>query len=377
MDSIALAEDGTVYTGGQVGEQHLTLPAPVTDVAMQSYAVLAATESGDVYTWGTPALGSTPQLVQGIAGHVVSVGGGSLSGYAVTDSGDVWAWGDNRYGQLGNGLNEPNIDKPPAEIVGLPPIAQVAGGFYHAVALDRDGGVWGWGDNVDGELGPQSPQTTGAPPAKISGLQTVVSVSAGGYTSLVLTRPADVDAPNAVCESADSAWHAQNATVTCAASDSGSGLADPADASFTLSTTVEPGSVDASAQTGTRTVCDNAGNCAAVGPISGFKIDRKAPVITMTRPVDGAWYPLSLTVGSLPLLPTTTAAYSCVDPDSGVLDCAGTVPNGAALDTATTGSKKFTVVATDAAGNTTTLTTNYRVVVLGCYTLLNPPPTCV
>jgi hypothetical protein len=61
---------------------------------------------------------------------------------------------------------------------------------------------------------------------------------------------------------------------------------------------------------------------------------------------------------------TVLADYSCTDGTSGVDTCAGPVASGDAIDTATTGSKSFVVTATDAAGNTATVTHNYTVTVV-------------
>ena len=74
-------------------------------------------------------------------------------------------------------------------------------------------------------------------------------------------------------------WHADNVTIACSATDQEPGLADPGDARFQLSTNVPAGSETTDAATGTRTVCDKAGNCATAGPVTGNKVDRKAPAL--------------------------------------------------------------------------------------------------
>jgi hypothetical protein len=199
LDELALASDGTVYTGGQIGNGHLALPAPVIDVAMQSYAAEAITTSGQVYSWRSS---EAPALVAGITGFASALGGGSLSGYAVTLDGTVWAWGDDRYGQLGDGKE--TSESTAIKVPGLPAIVAVAAGFYHAVALDVSGGVWAWGDNVDGEVGPQQPQAVKATPSQVPGIGKALALTAGGYSTIALVSRAPTVtgvSPNAGLES--------------------------------------------------------------------------------------------------------------------------------------------------------------------------------
>jgi hypothetical protein len=96
------------------------------------------------------------------------------------------------------------------------------------------------------------------------------------------------------------------------------------------------------------------GSVAAV--YRGFRaaLDRTKPVVSLVRPSTGDVYP----VGS-----TVMASYSCSDSGgSDLTSCSGTVVNGSAIDTATTGPKSFTVTGRDGAGNTTTATVSYTVV---------------
>ncbi len=82
--------------------------------------------------------------------------------------------------------------------------------------------------------------------------------------------------PQVVCDLPGGTHHAE-VTVTCTASDVGSGLADPAHATFTLRTSVGAGNHDGSAYTDTRTVCDQSGNCTVAGPVGPFDVDRSSP----------------------------------------------------------------------------------------------------
>ncbi|MCA1625403.1 MAG: DNA/RNA non-specific endonuclease [Acidobacteria bacterium] len=80
-------------------------------------------------------------------------------------------------------------------------------------------------------------------------------------------------------------------------------------------------------------------------------LDTTAPTITIASP----------TAVNYLLNQNVLANYSCSDTGSGVASCIGTVANGAAIDTTTTGTKTFSVMATDNAGNTKTQTVTYTI----------------
>ncbi|MEO5577220.1 MAG: PxKF domain-containing protein [Gaiellaceae bacterium] len=148
--------------------------------------------------------------------------------------------------------------------------------------------------------------------------------------------PLDVDPPTVSCGSADGNWHTDDVSIACTASDDISGLRDPADASFSLSTGVPDGMETADAITGTRDVCDVAGNCATAAPIGGNRVDKKAPGVTCGSP-DGIWHPVNVTIG-----------------------CAAT-DGGAGL--ASTGDASFTLVTAVSVGaETAAAPTNNRIV---------------
>jgi len=162
----------------------------------------------------------------------------------------------------------------------------------------------------------------------------------------------DTIPPKITCGGADGLWHAVDVGIACSVTDSGSGLSNPSDASFSLATGVAAGAETANATTGTRVVCDVAGNCATAGPIVGNKVDKKGPSLTLATPTNGAMYVLNQAM---------LAKFSCEDGGSGLATCSGTVANGANLNTSSAGSKSFTVTATDAVGNLTKVTNTYTV----------------
>ena len=171
----------------------------------------------------------------------------------------------------------------------------------------------------------------------------------GVMRGFLLIQINDTTPPSISCGSAHGLWHAADVSI---ASDSGSGLANPADASFSLSTSVAAGTETANASTGSRTVCDNAGNCAVAGPIAWNRIDRAALAIAISNP----------TAATYPFLSSQPAAYTCADGGSGVASCTGTAPGGSPIDTSTAGVRTFTVAAGDVVGNVSSATIQYTVV---------------
>src|SRR5829696_1353262 len=94
----------------------------------------------------------------------------------------------------------------------------------------------------------------------------------------------------------------------------------------------------------------------------GTTPDTTTPSVTLSTPSDGATYDLNQAI---------TANYSCHDEaqGSGVASCQGTVPDGSPVDTATLGTKSFTVTTSDTAGNVSSVTHTYTVVGAGQCTI--------
>jgi hypothetical protein len=169
-------------------------------------------------------------------------------------------------------------------------------------------------------------------------------------------RVDDEQAPTVRCGTVGLDWHAADVTVPCIAFDPGWGLEHPADASFSLSTSVAVGSETNDASTGTHAdVCDldrPAANCTAVQATTGIRVDKKPPTIALTTPAAGT--PVYIVHQSV------NAQYSCLDGGSGVRTCAGPLADGAALDT-TVGVHPFTVNTSDNVNNLASTSHPYNV----------------
>jgi hypothetical protein len=161
----------------------------------------------------------------------------------------------------------------------------------------------------------------------------------------------DKSAPQVACAAADDVWHANDPSINCSASDSGSGLTAGSPAAFQLTTSVAAGTETDNASTGSQQICDLAGNCVTAGPVAGNKVDKKGPDITVASPA-GLTYLLNEIVAS---------DYTCADQGSGLSTCNGTVTVGDSIDTSSPGAKAFQVNASDTVGNTSTKVVNYDV----------------
>jgi len=80
--------------------------------------------------------------------------------------------------------------------------------------------------------------------------------------------------------------------------------------------------------------------------------DVVAPTVALVRPARGEAFTINQ---------SAAASYSCADGGSGVSSCTGAVADGAPIPTSQAGFNTFTVTATDAAGNATTVSHQYQV----------------
>jgi hypothetical protein len=197
-----------------------------------------------------------------------------------------------------------------------------------------------------------------------SGTSEAIVTNTAGQVSTALptfTIRTDKTAPVVNCTPPAALWQASDVSVPCAAADSGSGLANPSQASFSVATVVTAGTETSSAAIPAVTVFDVAGNSASQGPFGPFWVDKKPPVISGL-----AISPAAPVFGQ-----AVTAGFNCSDGGSGVVLCgpAGSSPIPATANTGTltspadgsAGTHTFTVNATDQVGNTTARSVTYTV----------------
>jgi len=213
--SLALLANGTVMAwgndeSGQLGTGNLkssTVPVAVkgltgvTAVAAGANFSLALLSNGTVMAWGSDEYG---QLANGSLGEeqelsdvpvqvgaltgVTAIAAGAEHGLALMGDHTVMAWGEDSYGEIGDGAIEPRQETPVA-VSGLSGVTAISAGTGDSVALLGNGSAMAWGIDEWGTLGDG---LTGAPsdlPVAVSGLGSVVGISAGGSQVLADSEP--------------------------------------------------------------------------------------------------------------------------------------------------------------------------------------------
>ncbi len=126
----------------------------------------AVTEYGEVYTWGEGRFGRLghgrennqvePKLVedeQMKQRRIVQIACGGFHTAAISDNGELFTWGGGEHGQLGHGNKENQTRPTLVEYLAGTRLSQVTCGWSHTVALTDQGGVWSFGNGDHGKLG--------------------------------------------------------------------------------------------------------------------------------------------------------------------------------------------------------------------------------
>jgi alpha-tubulin suppressor-like RCC1 family protein len=215
-----IKEDGSAWTWGacyssgcnSLGNGYL-MYKPLQVMPSKSFVKVIAgfnssygiTDNGEVYVWGdctnnklnigSASVVSSPILMIDCINdqrkdarlHANSFaklfsGQGSAT-FGVKEDGEVWSWGSNYCYLLGRTYNAGAnyLTIVPDRINNLK-VSHVAVGLSHVIAVRRDGTCWGWGANVDGQLGDNT-VTLASSPVSVVGNHIFVSVYTSSLTS--------------------------------------------------------------------------------------------------------------------------------------------------------------------------------------------------
>ncbi|XP_042122118.1 putative E3 ubiquitin-protein ligase HERC4 isoform X8 [Peromyscus maniculatus bairdii] len=178
--TVFVLDDGTVYTCGcndlgQLGheksrkkpEQVVALDAQnIVAVSCGEAHTVALNDKGQMFAWGLDSdgqlglLGSeecirVPRNIKSLSDiQIVQVACGYYHSLALSKASEVFCWGQNKYGQLGLGIDCKKQTSPQLikSLLGIP-FMQVAAGGAHSFVLTLSGAIFGWGRNKFGQLG--------------------------------------------------------------------------------------------------------------------------------------------------------------------------------------------------------------------------------
>jgi alpha-tubulin suppressor-like RCC1 family protein len=132
--------------------------------------------------WAVLACVSLVVCVSVREGTAASVAAGSAHSAVVnTTNSTAWGWGTNVNGQLGDAST--TLRRTPVQVSGLTGVVMVAAGASHTLFLKSDGTVWASGSNANGRLG-DGTTTQRTAPVQVTGLTGVVAIAAGDAHSL-------------------------------------------------------------------------------------------------------------------------------------------------------------------------------------------------
>jgi alpha-tubulin suppressor-like RCC1 family protein len=234
--AVALKSNGTVWSWGwngegSIGDNTTTQRATpvqvvglggvgtltnITQIASDEYSTLALKSDGTAWAWGGNGYGElgdntttqrrAPVQVVGPNGvgflnSVTTLAASVYTGHALRADGTVWSWGYGANGQLATDTTA-NSSTPiravsPNGLGVFPGARAIVSGYYHTLVLKTDGTVYGFGYNIEGELGDGTTshrsvavQTRG--PGGVGVLEDVLFIAAGGYHSVALKEDGTV-----------------------------------------------------------------------------------------------------------------------------------------------------------------------------------------
>jgi alpha-tubulin suppressor-like RCC1 family protein len=181
--TVAVTSDGTLWAwgfnkGGQLGDRTKTNRSfPIAISVVPRRDISHSGQSSE-----KPARPPFPS-------NIIAIAAGGHHSIALSRDGTVWTWGNNAQGQLGDGSTENS--SVPVRVEGLADVIAIAGGYTHTLVLKKDGTVWAWGNNTFGQLGDGTKRNS-AVPVQVKGLTNVSAVSGGGCHSAALKRDGTV-----------------------------------------------------------------------------------------------------------------------------------------------------------------------------------------
>ena len=158
---------------------------------------LAIDKNGRVWAWGNNTVGqlgsntivnrSTPVAIAGAAKTFCEISAGGSFSLAIDKNGKAWGWGANTTGQLGD--NTIVSKRTPIAVLGAAKtFCKIGAGLAHTIGLDKNGKLWAWGSNSAGQLGDNTIVSKRTPIAVLGAAKTFCQIGVGGSFSIGLDK---------------------------------------------------------------------------------------------------------------------------------------------------------------------------------------------
>ena len=158
---------------------------------------LAIDKNGRAWGWGSGSNGtlgnnattarSTPVCVCGAIKTFCQISSGLNHTSVIDKDGRAWAWGLNSVGQLGQ--NSTATRCTPVSVCGtVKTFCKISSGTNFTLAIDKNGRIWSWGTNGNSQLGDNSTTSRSTPISVCGAIKTFCHISAGSAHSLAIDK---------------------------------------------------------------------------------------------------------------------------------------------------------------------------------------------
>ncbi|XP_061107084.1 probable E3 ubiquitin-protein ligase HERC3 isoform X1 [Conger conger] len=178
-------------TGRQQHENFALSGEKIDALTCGADCIVMVSEKGNVFQLNCRIKPYIPRCLSALNGrHVIQVACGDHHTIALSRDGQLFTWGKNSNGQLGQGEVGPSSQTPKRlfSLSGIP-LAMITAGGDQSFALSVSGAVFAWGKNSAGQLGVGDKEDRHVPTTvKSLNLKRTVFISCGDEHTAILTK---------------------------------------------------------------------------------------------------------------------------------------------------------------------------------------------